>query len=360
MKTKNLLILTGVLAVLIIIVVVFDKFGGNSFSSSNGSKDKDTHFYQKFSKENCSAFSIKDKSGSVKIVKKGDKWVVSSGDSKTSGILQQKGLLDDYSADSESVASALEKIRTMKMDELISENKEKQTLLEVDTVNGTILEVWDNEKNSLGKVIIGKSGPDYNSQFVREMGSDKVFRTNETIKYSFFTEKNRWRDKTIIKCDKNIIKKIIIAKKGENAVEISKTKDTAGTVVWNLVTPEPVKANKEILNKIVEDMADIKTDTWEEDTVLTMKELGLDTPLIVVTIELENGEKKILHVGNKKKDSSNSWVRVDGNPVIFKAFDSKFENVRKSFDELIVKDTTMTEKNKSAPPVKKGVKAGKK
>jgi hypothetical protein len=345
MKTKQIVILGTILIIVIVCVVLFEKLSSGPFDSKKAS-GKDAHFFPGYSIDNCSAFMVTDKSGSVKLKQKGGTWVVSpveneAEEEESASIIEEdKGKDTDsgYPADSSSVATALDKITKLKKDELISTNPEKQSVLEVDTVKGTLVEVWDSQNKSLGKVIIGKNGPDWNSHFVRQMGTNDVYRVGESVKYSFFTDEKRWRDKTIIKFDKTFAKKITITKKDTVPVVLEKSTDTTGTAIWNITAPISAKTDSEIVTRIVDDLADVKTAEWETSDTLTDEDMGFTDPTLVVSVEMEDGGLKNLYVGNKKEDKSKYWVKTDGTDAIFLAYDSKFNNIRKPVEEIQFKE----------------------
>ncbi len=343
MKTKNLLILTGTLVALILLVFIFEKVSSGPFDG--GKKGKEIHFFPGFVKEECSAIEMTEKGKKVKIIRKGGYWIIAP---KEKGNDQAEGtpLLDDgaaknegafeFAADSSSVAAALEKIIKMEKDELISTNPEKQTVLEVDTAKGTQVEVWDGQGKSLGKVIIGKNGPDWSSHFVRSVGSNNVYRVGESIKYSFFTDESRWRDKVITKFEKSLAKKITIQKQ-DGIVELAKSVDTSGAPLWNITAPIQAVGGESVTT-IVNDLADVRCAEWEESDTLTNSDMGFDKPTLVLTTELENSEKHVLYVGGKQGDTSKYYVKAEGKNMVYLVYDSKFTTILKPVEELVKKE----------------------
>lgn len=341
MKTKNLIVLGVILVVVVGIIFLSEKIGSRKKSG------KTKEFFHGFSENNCSAFLVSDKNGSIKIKKQGDIWVIESkGEEETREEEESAPILEEtvekdltagsgfeYPADSSSVASVIEKLAIMKMDELISKNPEKQEVFEVDSIKGTLVEVWDSKNNSIGKFRIGKSGPDWSSHFVRMIGSNDVYSVSGSIKYAFFTEKNRWRDKSVLKFDPLLIKKIKLAKKDSAAIKLEKTVDTTGAK-WNVTAPEKCPADSATITKMVKDLSNLMTSNFEENLDSPDSVTSLNDPYLVVSVELENGDKKMLTLGNLKEDDNQRWVKAEDKEAIFLLYKSKFDNVDKSFEEL--------------------------
>jgi hypothetical protein len=345
MKTKNLIILGIILVVVVGIIVLSEKMGSQRKSG------KVKEFFPDFSEANCSAFQITDKNGSIKLKKQGDIWVIESQEEKeteeeeeAAPILEETVTKDltaseefEYPADSGSVASVMEKLAVMKMDELISKNPDKQEVFEVDSVKGTLVEVWDSKNKSIGKFRIGKSGPDWSSHFVRMISSNDVYSVSGSIKYAFFTDKKRWRDKKVLRFDPLLLKKIKLAKKDSAVIALERTVDTTGAK-WNITAPEKYPADSASLAKMVKDLSILMTSNFEENLNTPDSVTGLNDPYMVVSIELENGDKKMLTIGNLKEDDNQRWVKAEDKRPIFLLYKSKFDNVDKSLEELKKKE----------------------
>ena len=341
MKTKNLIVLGIILVVVVGIIFLSENIGSRKKSA------KTKGFFPGFSENNCSAFLVSDKNGSIKIKKQGDIWVIESkGEKETreegesTPILEETiekdptaGSVFEYPADSASAAAVLEKLTAMKMDELISQNPEKQEVFEVDSAKGTLVEVWDSKNNSIGKFRIGKSGPDWSSHFVRMVGSDDVYSVSGSIKYAFFSEEKRWRDKIVLKFDPALIKKITLAKKDSAAIHLEKTVDTTGAK-WNLTAPEKNPADSASMARMIIDLSKLLTSNFEENLQAVDSITGFDSPYLVITVALNTGDKKKITLGNLKEDDNQRWVKAEDKEAIFLLYKTKFDNIDKSFEEL--------------------------
>lgn len=353
MKTKNLIIL-GVVLVAIIGIVILSEQLGNKKSTGTSKL-----FFPGFSKATCSALSIKDNNSTITIKRENDSWVIISSDADNSSdqensILDEKAVknsstIKNYPADSASIETVLEKISIMNRDELISQNPEKQSIFEVDSSNGILVEVFDNQNKSLGSFRIGKNGSDWSSHYVRTIGTDNVYIVSGSIKNAFYTDEKRWRDKTVLKFEKSMAKKISIAKKDTttgkiSTIEIEKSVDNAGADIWNIIAPEKAETDKSAIEKMVKELSSLKTSKWAKKKDLTVEDTGFDSPNLTVTITMENGDQKFVTVGNKEGTGSERYVKSSHIEALFVMADSRFSDIDKKLDDLKKKEEEKKEK----------------
>ncbi|MBD3316280.1 MAG: DUF4340 domain-containing protein, partial [Chitinivibrionales bacterium] len=336
------------LLVLLLVVVGIIVLTENIDKLSSGSK-KDA-FLPGYSEDNVSAFMIVAQKDSVKIRRKGDIWVVDA-DPAVTGSGQASGLTNVadkqtgadtekgrksrlYPADSAAVATALEKMSNLSKDDLVSTNPEKQELFEVDSANGVLVKVWDAQDKPLGSFRIGKSGPDWSSNYVRKIGSDKVYTVGGSIKYSFFSDEQRWRDKTVQKFDKNNAKSITLVKGTATTIKMEKEKDSTGADIWKLVSPEKHMADLAKVNKLLGALSNLKTTGWEENVALDDDTLGFSEPELVARVTLGNGDTKEIVVGNKKGTENKFWVKAAGKEATFLVADHTISKLDVNVEEL--------------------------
>jgi len=355
MKKNKLLIWGSVLVIVILIFVVIEVLKDKKPS------EKATKFFPDASTESITAIRIKDQNGSVRIVRKGDLWVVAkTADESETGVdltnpMQEntdstandtsetkvEKIKKDLPADSASVVTALEKIVAMKKDVLISENPEKQSIFEVDTANGILVEIWKNDNESMGSFFVGKRAADWSSNYVRMLGSDLVYSTSGNIRSSFFSERDRWIDKAILSFDRASATKVSLFKKGASSViTIEKSSDTS--TVWNIAEPVKSPAKSEEVDEIISTLSNFKANQIEE-YAFSESVMGFTEPELVATISIPGGSKKII-VGNKKEDTSNFWVKTEGKDVVFLVNDYEIQKLDKTVEGLKQERETNDEK----------------
>jgi len=335
MNTKKLIQLGAALAVLVAIIIVAN------WLSNRRPGEKVTKFFPTMTISTISAVQMTDATGTVKIRKKGDVWVAVRSKTGQSPAASGLNALDtskqaattteeEYPADSASIAAALEKLTTMKKDILVSENQSRQTVYEVDSAKGMQVEPFDNSGKSYGAFVIGKNGADWSSHYVRMKGSNKVYAVSGSIRYSFFTEYSRWKDKTIIKFDRSKAKQISITKQA-TIIVLEKPSDTAAT--WNMTVPEKATAKISDVNTILDGLSRFNCADWEE-AALTPDSMGFTNPSMTISVTLTNGEQKLVTAGKKKEGTSRFWVRTADTGPVFLVDDTEIQKYDKKPEDL--------------------------
>jgi hypothetical protein len=358
MKMKNLSTLAIVLVVLIGIIVIANQLQNRKPS------EQSLVFLPQFSEATCSAILVVEGKDSAKIAKTGTNWFVvspkASAQAAASPLAQPAATAtssssEEYPADSAAVQTALDKIKNLKKDDLISQNAQKQTELEVDTLKGIFVEAWNDKGKSVGAFYIGKNGANWDSHFIREKGSNDVYLTTGSVRFSFFGDKKRWKDKTVIKFDKSFVKSIRIARKDSGQVELVKTAPTpADTSVkegWLIAGPEKTKAKKDKVEEILNSFSKLQTVDFETDTAITADSLGFTKPQLVVSATLQSGETKTVTFGKKKGTTGQLWVKTPENAkTIFLVAEYNFNSLNQGIAAL--KDVPEVKKDANAPHAK--------
>jgi hypothetical protein len=352
MNTKKLIQLGAALAFLVTIIIVANVL------SNRKPGEKATKFFPTIALSTISTVQMTDATGTVKIRKKGDVWVAVR--SKTGQAPATTGLNaidtskqaattteEEYPADSASVAAALEKLTTMKKDILVSENQSRQAVYEVDSAKGMQVEAFDNTGKSYGAFVIGKNGADWSSHYVRMKGSNKVYAVSGSIRYSFFTEYGRWKDKTITKFDRSKAKQISITKQA-TIIVLEKPSDTAAT--WNMTVPEKATAKIADVNTILDGLSRFNCADWEE-AALTPDSMGFTNPSMTISVTLTNGEQKLITVGKKKGGTSRFWVRTADTGPVFLVDDTEIQKFDKKPEDLKEPAAATTPAPAAAPAV---------
>ena len=342
MRGKKLIYLVAVLVVVVALIIVGNQLGKKTPS------EKELKFFPGLTEQTIGSITIHEGSNVVKVRRKGDVWVVSkpstSADEKAEVNTPHLGmdsvkapvketLKDDesveYPVDSASIASALEKITAIKKDALISENPEKQSIFEVDSGKGLLVEVADNSGKSAGSIIIGKSGADWNSNYIRFKGSNSVYMSSGGARSSFFTDLKRWRNKSILKFDKTTAKGITLAKRDSGMITLAQA-DT-GTP-WKIIEPIENPAKTDAVDGLLDKLAMLNATDFQDD-VLPDTATGFDNPELGVTVSFKNGSSRNVIFGKKNSDNK-YYVKTDGKDQVFLVADYSFNQINKKLDDL--------------------------
>jgi hypothetical protein len=329
MNGKKLIFAISAIIVAVLVIAMGEQLGKKKPS------EKSLLFFPGLSEKDISSFELTDSNGKVRIQRKGDVWVLGSANAASTtpanpmmNTTPSTGLSStEFQADSASVISILEKIVAIKKDQLISKNPEKQSLFEVDSIKGILAEIFDQSGKSRGSIRIGKNGPDYSSCYVRMPGSNEVYMVGGNIKYSFFTDNKRWRDKSVIKFDQSTAKALSIMKKDGSKVVLNKDSTT-----WKLAEPiqSPVKASEiqEILSSLSRlTAADIDSISLEDTAT------GFANPELAVAITFSNGTVKNVIFGSKNA-SNQYYIKADGKSHVYLVGEFDFNKFNVTADKL--------------------------
>jgi len=167
-------------------------------------------FFPEIEERHVTALVISEGASSVKLEKRNGIWMAGSADVPVkSAPLPDAAVADTanvqgadaenggfYPADSALVQIAIEKITSLKKNELVSDNPANQSSFEVDSASGMSVEIYVTGKSAPAGVLrIGKSGHAWNSNYVRLMGNDAVYLIPGGLRYSLFTDLEQWRKK---------------------------------------------------------------------------------------------------------------------------------------------------------------------
>lgn len=330
------------LAVVILVVAILT-IGISENLSKKAPSEAEKKFFPNVSESSISAILIKDSKDSVKIRKKGDIWVVEAynNDNVSGGLsINTDSPVPDvntktYQADSASITTLLEKLVKMEKGELISDNQSKQSIFEVDSANGTLVEVLDATGKTSASFRIGKNGADWSSNYIRMTGSNSVYMVGGSIRYAFFTDQKRWRDKSIMNFDKSTAKRISLVRKDGTALAIAKA-DTGNA--WDIVEPSTKAAKSEQVDEILNTMSRLKAADFEE-SASSDSALGFTNPELVVVVGFPNDATRKVTIGSKSSDGKYR-VRAEGKEHTFLINEYEFDNLNKDLAKLAVEDQT--------------------
>jgi hypothetical protein len=347
MKGKKLIVWAVALAVVLAVVFTAGKL------RSMRPSEKSLLFFPGLSQSTCSRIVIASAGDTAVVKRTGDVWVVAGSeqprpatglgaltDTAAKDTAQRAGVAadQDYAVDSATFASVFEKLTSMKRDELISQNPEKQAMFEVDSAKATWVQVWDDKGKVVSAFRVGKNGPDWSMHFVRVDGSNDVYLVRGSIKYAFASDKKRWRDRCIVRFTKSAARKVTIQKQATTLV-LEQGSDSAAQ--WQLTAPKqsPVLADK--LEDLLGALSFLTCSDWETRKNLSDKDMGFDAPELVATVTLVGGAEERVVVGRKAEGQDNFWVRTPGKPgVTFLVGSYNISRLDKKLEDLLPRDST--------------------
>ena len=349
MNSKKLISLAVVLVAAVALIVIVKAV------SNREPSEESLRFFPGISEKTIGAVILNDAQDRVKIQHTGDVWVMvpnkaiaavsATPGKKASGLDKAMGsdtgsaagkppaglAASEFPADSGVVAQLLENIVKIKKDIMVSENPAKQADFEVNAQRGNRIEVFDITGKSLGAVLLGKASESYNSNYFRPENSNAVYRVQESNRWAFATDHKRWTDKSLMKFDKAAVRQFTIARKGDPAIVLEKSSDTAARG-WRMLKPVAADVKNIDSNKVNELLGMLSNLNAQdiEDSAYTDAETGLTDPSITSSVALISGTTRSLALGSMKPGTaSRYWARVPEKQFIYFVGDHEYKMLDK-------------------------------
>ena len=309
MKTKQLLILGGVLVVLAIVVLALE----NPFGKSEHEKQIEaaTPLFPNFDKEQVTKIEIIATDGTATLSKQDGNWVVTS--------------MDNYPADSEGVDELLTKVGEFKNTQRVSSNPEKQADFEVDS-SGVETKLMDANDKVLAHLFVGKTTPGFLSSYVRAADSNDVYVAQGYLQSVFNKGTRTWKDRTIFDFNKGNVTELNISSP-EETVELRL--NTNG--IWQMLKPEASAVNTNEVDTLLTTFSELKTDDFGEPQD-DLAAYGLDTPQSVISAVLNDGTTATLYIGTEAEGKL--YVKREDKDTIFRLFTSNVDRLVKKSETL--------------------------
>ena len=293
MKTKQLLVLVGILVVLGLLVFILE----NPFGKSEQEKKVEEAglLFPYFNKADAAKIEIIAAFGTTTtvLVKQNDQWLVES--------------MDNYPADQKAVEELLDKVAEMKTVQRASSNPEKQSVFQVDS-SGVEAKLTDAGGNLLAHLFAGKTTPEIFNSYVRAADSNDVYIVKGYLKATFDKGYRSWRDRTIFAFLKEDVTHLTIRSEEE---EVELQIDAAGA--WQMLKPIVSAADGAEVEAITDLMSSLEADDFAEPKDLS--EYGLDAPKASINATLKEGSARTLLIG--LEESGSYYVKREDKGQIF-------------------------------------------
>lgn len=204
-----------------------------------------------------------------------------------------------YPADEISVTTLLSSASKLKILSLISSNPEKQQTFQVDSATGTILTFHD-KRGKIISFILGKMGPSYMESYLKPINSNEVYLSEGINSWTVNKDVREWRDKNILKLQKDSIKQLII-ETGKDILALTKSENT-----WYL-EDDSVASNK--IESILNLISNLRTEDFVDSSI------NLPQPQTKITVQENDFNTITLYP--IPPDSSKYWIINSKDPQVF-------------------------------------------
>jgi len=309
MKKKSIFILLIIFAALVAVAIIVE---GPMSNRDKKKAAKESILFPGFDADQVSSVEITTPERNVKLSRENDSWVVATA--------------DNYSAAPEAIEEMMEAVKDLKLNRIASKSAEKYSQFRVDEA-GVEVKMLGAGEDVLAHFIVGKPGPDYVfSTYIRKADREEVLLVDGSVRTAFDKGSRGWRDRTIMKFDPTQVQRLTLISqdKGEIAIEAQENGD------WQIIKPEVVPADRETVDEIVRDIANLSADDFAEKKEL--QEYKLDEPPSKFMVDLKDGTSRIVLFGDEA--NRQFYVKSEGKDVVFTLSKTRTESIFRDLEAL--------------------------
>ncbi len=297
MDTKKVAILAAVFIILGILYYIVEDPGGSK------QKKEPESFIPNFSRESVARIELNSRENTPVVLQKDRQgWIVTADNST-------------YRADSDPVDKLFENLETLTWTTVASRNPDKFTLYEVTPDTGVEVRIEDASGGTPAHFIVGKSGPDIFSTYIRKQDSDRVILCDGILKNVYDKPLKDWRDKQLFDLKHETIVEYRIS--GDRELHLRKSDN--GT--WQMRAPEEMTPDAKAAEEAVKQFAGLSCVDFSTDNDT---KTGLSEPSRILTAVLGDGAEKTLMVG-KEKNTYQHYARTKGGDEVYVIENHKLE-----------------------------------
>lgn len=306
MKRNKIL---GIILIVLILIYLIIKLPKLQRSGSE-------YVFREIKFDSISKILIKSTDNQIELKKEGGIWYVKG--SKYFKVNQN--FIDDL----------LNGIENLKKEVVITTNEEKYVDYQLDKANSKNLLLIDSKENTFVNIIVGKVGPDYKSSYIRLEGKKEVFLGNCNFNALIKNRVNDWRDKTLWTIDENNISSFDLIKGGE---KFSFVKEGD---IWKLLYEGgTINAKESMVRDIINKVKSLSCADFEDKK--NISDVGLDNPKKELILNLSDGFKKRLLVGNEK-GKNQFYCMTSDSDEIYIIYNWNINFFDKKLDDFIQKE----------------------
>ncbi len=246
-----------------------------------------------------------------------------------------------YPADTSGVFSAIRALRSATKKELVSSNPEKRGLFQVDTT-GTAVKVMAADSSVLADFVIGKSGRDYATNYVRPSGGDAVYLVGDRMKSQFDRSYRVVRDVFVFRTPKEDITKIRISR-GDTVISLQLKDDGS----WEMLSPKQGTLKKDYATRLVNVISNFRGD---EVRAAGADETRFERPFLTVNVVLRNGSDHTITIGDTVRVEGRRVARLEGRRWVHEIGTYRLETLTKAVDEMLEPPPAPVDSAAVAPP----------
>lgn len=234
-----------------------------------------------------------------------------------------------YKADASAVERIVATIADIQVGNVISENPSNQIKFQVDTLTGSTVELYSGDRLLVG-IIVGKMSNDFGHTYVRRAGSDDVYLAKGMLTHQFTRTPDDWRDHSVITVPENDVVSVEL-KSGAEHFRI-----VLSDSIWQLSTlpfSEQIDGDQDKIGRFLSTLCDLDASGFA--TAYDSTEYSFAETKSTWSITLGDGSAILLESAVSVGDSERHFVRVSGEETIFILPENVFNEIAKSYDDLL-------------------------
>jgi hypothetical protein len=230
------------------------------------------------------------------------------------------------------------KVADLKIENLITEQPEKQGMFEVTDSAGITLTVYSAGKEPV-EFIMGKISDAYRHTYMRLADSNKIYLVKGVYKSYFSRRVKDWRDKTIAKYNKEDFRNFVLEYPGKS-MEL-----TYQDTTWIAkIGSETFSPKQNIVDRLVNMAHNIQCFDFV-DTLDTQK-YNFSKPAFTLRATTTS-DQFTLRLLPEDKEAKKYIVEKEGTPTHFVIYESTAKALMKDFGEFRPEEETKAEKKES-------------
>jgi uncharacterized protein DUF4340 len=212
-----------------------------------------------------------------------------------------------WSADGSRLRSELGVFSGLYRGTLVSSNPEKRRLYQVDDESGLHLKLFDKGGKAMLDIIIGKSGPDFTSTYVRNAGSDEVYLVPRPLTGRFSSKASDWRNRKLWSVGAALVSGMDVSS-SDGSYSIKRRGEEK---VWDISVQDKKTGslNEDGWLAFVGKFTTATATGFADD--VDAAESGVDSPEIILTLHWKGGGGVTLNIGRANK-LDQYYARVKG------------------------------------------------
>jgi len=300
------LVLVGSLAALALLLALLLGGGNRADNTETGL------LFPKATEVDSRKIELTTKDGTSVLEKRGEEWVVAS-----------QGA---FRADAEAVNVLFQRVAAIEAGNVVSKSREKRTLFEVDST-GIAIKILGAGDAILADFVIGKSGPDFQSNYVRPAQSDNIYLSGELIRSAFDKGRRGWRDRKILSFVPEDATGLRFAM-GDTVLALTKGSDGA----WAVDGDPSLAGRAPVIDGVLRSLSRYMTDDFADSVAADTA--GFVPPARTIEVTFAAGSPQRLEVGALKSPTQ-YWVRRGDAAMIYVVSKGRVETLFKGRDEIV-------------------------